>query len=246
MKHALYVGWRRWHFAAPILCVLTLATATAGALAGGIRQAVVPHPVVGEPEGLVLLWSVERETGGSNRGIVPGAQLLGWRQRLQGVEGIAALRVWHSSRSASIDFSGEQGPERLRGVLATPNVFDVLRLRPLVGRVFGAADAERSDLVVLGEGFWRRAYGGDPRAVGRSLRLAADAVNPATGIPERSTRPFLVLGVVPDGVSVVPRDTPDVWVMTPWSDVERGPLRPFQYHVVARLKPGTSVEALGD
>src|ERR1035437_2435587 len=58
--------------------------------------------------------------------------------------------------------------------VVSANFFDALGVRPIVGRSFGAGDAEwlrTHPGVLLGYGFWRREFAGDPGIVGRQITL---------------------------------------------------------------------------
>jgi predicted permease len=78
-------------------------------------------------------------------------------------------------------------PQRLRGNYGTFNTFQVMGVPPLLGRTIMPEDA-RSDatpVVVLGYKFWQRQFGGDPKVVGRQLRLN-DSVRTVIGVmPKR-------------------------------------------------------------
>jgi putative ABC transport system permease protein len=67
--------------------------------------------------------------------------------------------------------SGE--PERLRGNYVSMNTFDVMGVRPLLGRGTQLDDAkpEAAPIAVLSYTFWQRRFGGDPRVLGQQLRL---------------------------------------------------------------------------
>src|SRR5882672_3559252 len=73
----------------------------------------------------------------------------------------------------SANLSDEAAAERVQGLRATGNLFDVLGARARIGRVLQPGDerpgAER--VVVLTEPFWLRRFGGDPALVGRAIRL---------------------------------------------------------------------------
>jgi predicted permease len=75
-------------------------------------------------------------------------------------------------------FSAGNGPgvrPQLAGVtLVSGNYFDVLGVRPALGRVLNVEDNRKegaAPYVVLSYGFWRRAFGGDPRAIGKDVHL---------------------------------------------------------------------------
>src|SRR5215470_5094047 len=81
--------------------------------------------------------------------------------------------------------SGE--PQRLRGNYGTFNTFQVMGVAPLVGRTIMPEDAraDAAPVAVLGYRFWQRQFGGDPRVVGRQLRLN-DKVRTVIGVmPKR-------------------------------------------------------------
>ncbi len=84
-------------------------------------------------------------------------------------------------------YVGESGAtERAYGLLVSDNYFAALRVRPVLGRGFGADDvrAEGGEPVaVISDGLWRSMFGGDPDVVGRPLRV--------------NGRPLTVIGVAP-------------------------------------------------
>jgi putative ABC transport system permease protein len=102
--------------------------------------------------------------------------------RPDGLEDVMAFRALPMNLRAGGD------PVRVWGELVTPNFFDVLRIRPAVGRGFTAADAsapEREPVAVLSHGAWQRLFAGDPAVVGRSVTL--------------NGRVFMIVGVGPAG-----------------------------------------------
>ncbi len=86
--------------------------------------------------------------------------------------------VGHAKRSVSIRADGPSFSAR--GALTTGNYFEVLGLRPAVGRFF-SVDDEPS--IVLGHRLWQSRFGGDHGVVGQSISI--------------SGRPFTVVGVAP-------------------------------------------------
>jgi predicted permease len=69
--------------------------------------------------------------------------------------------------------SGVDAPEQITGVIASGDVFSVLRAKPLLGRLLSAED-ERPDgtrVVVISHGLWQRRFGGDLQIVGRVIKL---------------------------------------------------------------------------
>lgn len=92
-----------------------------------------------------------------------------------------------ASTISDVLWTGEGDPQRLRGNIGPFDTFDVMGVPPLLGRVPGPADArpDAEPVVVLGYRFWQRQFGGDPRVIGRQLRLN-DTVRSVIGVmPKR-------------------------------------------------------------
>ena len=92
------------------------------------------------------------------------------------------LRDWRA-QSRSLDIAGAaEGEVGLRGdqggiertwiAMASGNFFDVLGVKPALGRLLTLRDEDaRSPVVVLGYAYWRRRFAGDSAIIGRHLEL---------------------------------------------------------------------------
>jgi putative ABC transport system permease protein len=92
---------------------------------------------------------------------------LSWREQTQALEGIAAMGF------STITLSGGGEPEQLPGNRLSPALMPVLGLAPIAGRSF-TEDEERPGapaVAMIGEGLWKRRFGGDPQLIGRSVIL---------------------------------------------------------------------------
>ena len=85
--------------------------------------------------------------------------------------------------------TGEGEPARLPIAEVSASLFNVLRVRPEIGRTFNADENTpgRTNLVILSHALWQQRFGGDPTVLGRSITL--------DGIPKQ------VVGVMPQGFS---------------------------------------------
>ena len=74
---------------------------------------------------------------------------------------------------------------RVRTAVVTGNYFDVLGLRPVLGRLTTTKDdgAEAAPVAVLSYEYWMEHFGGDPRVVGTTVRLN-DRLTPIVGVVE--------------------------------------------------------------
>ncbi len=86
-------------------------------------------------------------------------------------EAIAAFR------GQNYVLTGSDQPERVSGREVSVGMFDALRLKPVIGRVFTAEEdkvgAER--VVLLNEGFWRRRFAADPNVLNQQLVLNGES-----------------------------------------------------------------------
>jgi putative ABC transport system permease protein len=87
--------------------------------------------------------------------------------------------------SMSFTLLGGQEPQRVQTGVVSANFFDVLGVKPLLGRTFVAGDDEHGSdaVIVLSYQYWRQSHGGDPGIVGRTFQM--------------NNRPHTVIGVLP-------------------------------------------------
>jgi putative ABC transport system permease protein len=120
-------------------------------------------------------------------------------------------------------------PERVEGAQLTPEMFAVLRVAPLLGRVFTPEEAQegRDDVVVLGHGLWRRRYAGKVDALGQRLTI--------------NGRSHTIIGVMPPGFAFPPKA--EIWQPLWFPKEMYGQQRRGARFgaVLARLKPGVRV-----
>src|SRR5437763_1486224 len=117
----------------------------------------------------------------------------------------------------------------------TSNYFDVLGVRPIVGRNFLPEEQEGADVALVTENFWKKRMGGDPNVIGRSITLDGTAHTIVGVLPNMSARWF---GAIPFNA--------EVWTTKPFQipgfSYERMMRGTSFLRVVGRLKPGVSLE----
>src|SRR5262249_52802512 len=117
-----------------------------------------------DPEQLV--WVTSRRPDADKRPFnLP--DFIDFRDQNRSLEGIAAYATW----SANLTESGD--PERLQGMRMSANVFQMLGVEPVAGRLFLPEEDTpgREHVVVLSHGLWQRRFGADPQLVGKTLTL---------------------------------------------------------------------------
>jgi putative ABC transport system permease protein len=131
-----------------------------------------------------------------------------------------------SYRFRDFALQSKESPERLIGVVVTPDYFRVLGARPLLGRTFTEAD-ERAEVAVLSEGLWRAQFSSDPAVIGRAISL--------------NGRPFTVVGVMPSTFRF-PNPRNQIWTPLAFAPAELAARGDHGLEVIGRLRPNVSLE----
>lgn len=184
-----------------------------------------------DPGRLVSLYETNPEFGWAHETAAP-ANGLDWRERIGAFQDLA----FHAEMPVSRTWVGEDGEARLlRAASVSGNLFDVLGVQAEVGRTFRWEETWAPDhrVVLLGHGFWRAEFGGDPGVVGRILEL--------DGVPTE------VVGVLPPGFAY-PLEEAQLWVPYGWNPADRAETwfrRAHFVRPVARLAPGVTLQEAG-
>jgi putative ABC transport system permease protein len=183
----------------------------------------LPYP---EADRLVFLWSTMPSQGISISGsALPDYQA--WRDQNRVFEGLGGFYY------GNFNLSSQGGaPEFIQGAYITPNLFQVLKISPAMGRSFANEEEQfgKHRVVLLSHGLWERRFGGAREIVGREIKLGADN--------------YTVVGVMPRGLPFFD-NLPEVELWTPISFAPDDSLATRNNHfvvLVGRLKPGVTTE----
>ncbi len=210
-----------------IIAVVTLAlgiavNATIFSLVSGW---LLKPPAVTDPDRVVaVVWDSSKRN--VDRGWVPESNFLQWREGNRVFQKMAAADPY---QDFSITGSGQ--PERLSGMLVSAEYFNVMGVKPLLGRTFltGEDRAGHERVAVLSYALWQQRFAADPQVIGKTVALDG--------------REFLVVGVMPAAFRLRMFLT-QVWtplVLHPEEATAKP--REVRYHrIFARLKPGISLE----
>ncbi len=150
---------------------------------------------------------------------------LDWCGRQRSFEGLLG------ANNATVTVSGNDRPERLDGAWITANSLDVLGVKPLLGRGFqpGEDRPGATPVVLLGYQLWQNRYNGDPKVIGKAVRVNGRATT--------------VIGIMPP-VFRFP-DNEQLWLPLELDPAgsERGKGDPIQ--VLGRLRPGVTRDQAG-
>jgi predicted permease len=134
------------------------------------------------------------------------------------------------------NLTGLARPERVGLLIVAPNYFALLGVKPQLGVAFDPADPTPgfNEQIVITDGLWHRAFGGDPKILDRVVQLDSDS--------------YRVVGVMPPGFQAPGRTkeerSTEVW---PAFGYAGAPLTTYQQRsthfagAIARLKPGLTI-----
>ncbi len=142
-------------------------------------SAVILNPVPGADSSHLV--SVRWRSPEGNRRAVSWLDYLDFRKRNHTVENLAAYGLSPFSLGEGLQ------PERIWGMLASANYFDMLGVKAALGRTFVPEEDENPGghaVVILSHHLWQSKFGADPNIAGRGILL--------------NKRKFTVIGVMPE------------------------------------------------
>jgi putative ABC transport system permease protein len=184
----------------------------------------LPYP---DADRLVMVWETRRSNP-SGQNVINMGNFFDWKEQNRVFEDMAAF----GDTSVNLTSGGE--PEEIPMQVATTGLFNILGVKPILGRSFAPDEGKpgQPGVIVISFGLWQRRFGGDPQIIGRKLILSG---NEAT-----------VIGVMPAGFNwganagSLTTEMAKIW--SPWQiDEQNRPRRGRGYMAVARIKPGVSL-----
>ena len=216
--------WFRSLRRAPALSMVSILTVALGVGAGtalfSVVKAVLLDPLPFPDPGR-LAWVAEVNESGHPMQVAQ-ANLKDWQRENRSFTQMAAYGAGPVNAGGGSDY-----PQRTYGAEVTGDFFDVMGVHPVLGRTFDAAEQKfrAAGTVILGNGLWRRAYGADPRILGRTIKLMG--------------QPFTVIGVMPPGFDY-PNGS-EVWIAA-GAFFDFPSRTAHNFRVVGRLRPGVTIE----
>jgi putative ABC transport system permease protein len=153
---------------------------------------------------------------------------LDWKAQSQTLERIACYQ------DGTMTLGGSETPERLDAGFVATDLFDVLGVPPLLGRVF-SAEEERAGgpkVVMLGHDLWQRRFGGDRSILGRRLTFEG--------------RDYEVIGIMPRGFTFPEQVALWFPLVLTERDTNPGQRGAHYLFVAGRLKPGVTLRQAND
>jgi len=133
-----------------------------------------------------------------------------------------------------IHLAGGEFPEMIRACFVSTNLFEMLGVKPILGRTFLTDEDQlgQSSVVVISRNLWHRRYGSDPNIVGKMISFTREFSG-----DEHCT----VVGIMPEWFpSHFSLSKPDIWMPEVFNQHEPGNARQRDIIALARLKTGVT------
>ena len=214
-------------FAAAALLTLALGIGATSAIFSVVKAVLMTPLPYAAPEKTVQIfskWTAFEKTWLADQEVVD--------MRAQ-AKTLTAIGSWTSGQQ---NLTGDGEPIRIGVGLVTANLFDVLGVRPMLGRTITPEEdvPNGPQVAVLGYPIWQARYGGDPNVIGRTIML--------------NEVPVQVIGVMPEGFRL-PTDFNDdaaeptqMWRPLAWDMTQLS--RNHGYYGVGTLAPGQSASSV--
>jgi putative ABC transport system permease protein len=222
----LRFGVRTW-LRQPTLSLVALATLTLGigastAMFTLVKAVLLDQLPYVQPESLMVVREVDPR---GEEHPVSTPTFFDWREQARSFEGLAAYR------HVRFTFSGGDEPLDIPSLRATPSLFTLLGVEPILGSGF-PPDAEtpgNDRIAVLSYGFWSLHYAGRPSVIGTEIAL--------------DTTPHTIVGVMPEGFDFPPGSNARLWAPLSFdpNDGHGRSRRSRALNVVARLGDDASL-----
>lgn len=235
-RHMLADFWQDLRFGARVLAAkpgftfITMLTLALGIGANTTIFSVInslllrPLPFY-ETERLVMVWE-SQVSDPRSRDIASAPNFQDWQRQ----NDVFTNMAFFDSGGNGYNLSGDGEPERVAGDRVSAGFFEVLGVKPQLGRTFLPEDETpgRHQVVVLSDRLWRSRYGADPELPGKAIKVNGES--------------FTVIGVMPPEFEFqFWGGARQLWVPVLYTkgDQERGSR---SFVPIARLKPDVTLE----
>jgi predicted permease len=206
-------------FGAVVTVALTVGATTAiFSVVYGVLLRQLPY------RGVERLFWISSDQPGRDRTPFNVPDFIDYRDSTRTLSGLAGFFAYGAN------LSDEAAAERVQGIRATGNLFDVLGAQARIGRLLQPSDERpgADHVVVLAEPLWMRRFGGERAIVGRAIRLDSEE--------------YTVVGVLAAGFAMPVRDVEFVLPFAPDHDPRRRARNSLNFiHGVGRLGEGVSL-----
>jgi putative ABC transport system permease protein len=225
VRRALRMLARHPGFAAAAIATMALGSGiTTGVVS--IVEAVLVRPLPYPNGGRVMAI---QEHDGTRQG-----RSMSWRDFAELSGALTSFAALAGYTGGSRTLTTASSAERVLAIGVTSRFFEVLGVRPVLGRDFNGADTIRgaAPVVILTNDAWRRRFGSDPAALGRTVMLSGVA--------------HTIVGVLPPDFTFPPRGDPELWL--PFTPSAEQVARPYWHFldVIGSRRSGVAAAAANE
>ncbi len=234
LRYAIRALGRRPAFA--LVAIVTLALGVgANAAIFSVFDAVLLRPLpYRDPDRIVMPWEYSADVEqrlGFDRLPASAADFTDYLHRNRSFESLASMRT------EQVNLTGEGEPERIGAVRVTSQFFDVLGVRPVIGRTFTPDDETRGRLVLIANSLWQQRFESDANVSGRVISLNGEPVTIIGVLPRWFE--FPAAGELPEGFGFTL--TPVVWALDVFTPAQQHNRGGKSLAMVGRLKDGVTL-----
>src|SRR5437899_10817604 len=164
IRYAVRMMGKNLSVTAIIVVVLALGIGANTAIFSVVNAALLRPLPYADPDRLVRLTE---DSPNVPQMSISYPNFLDWREQNKVFSGIAAMQF------RSLNLTGKDEPERLAGRAVSAELFDVLGVKPALGRSF-APEGDRpgaNPVCIISAGLWQRRFRSDPRRVSKQISL---------------------------------------------------------------------------
>jgi predicted permease len=215
----------------PAFTIITLIMLTSGigantavfSVVEGVLLKPLPYP---HPESLVGVWHTAPGLNLDEVNMAPSSYFI-YREQNRVFEDIGIYQ------GDSVSVTGGGNPEQVRALDVTEGVLPTLGLKPQLGRWFRRDDTgpHGPDTVMVSYSFWQSHLGGNPAAVGETIRVDGKSRQ--------------IIGIMPKEFRFLDWEPPALFLPLVL-DRNKTTLGQFSYEGVARLRPGVTLRAANE
>lgn len=179
IRYGLRVLLKHKAFSSVAVLTLALGIGANTAIFSVVNELLLRPLSYRDPNRIVMVWEVTPE--GRHQNTTSRSNFRSWREQSSSFERLAAFT------DQRVNLTGNFEPEELSVQLATPELFEILGVDPIVGRYLATEDGEqgKAPVAVLSYALWQRRFGGRNDIVGQQVSL--------------NSTPVTVIGVMPAG-----------------------------------------------
>lgn len=205
------------------IAILTLAVGIgANTALFSVVNGVLLNPLAYPHSGQLV--AVYGTTPGVDVGRITYLNFLDWQRDTQTLSSMAMYR------NRDLNYVGTGEAQRVTGYMISADFFSTLGVAPILGRTFRADDDHvgAAPVVILGGGFWKRAFGSSLGIIGKTITLNATS--------------YEIVGVTPPDFTFYGRDRDVYTPIGQWNDKSFRDRRiDLSAHAIGRLKPDVTL-----